>query len=179
MPGGRIGGMRHQLQNGKYMGNWFRHSHRIDFRHSRILGFSLIEILLILGVVGVLAAIALPGYRSYVARAQMAEVIVDMSAIGTMLKAYEIEHGQLPDTLAQIEWTKPDKWGNPYYYLNMAGATIGQKRKDRSLHPLNSDYDLYSAGPDGKTTTPLTAKISQDDIVRANNGAFIGIAKDY
>ena len=145
----------------------------------RVFGFTVLEILLVLGLLGVLAAVAIPSYRAYVERAEMAQVILDMQSIDVLIKGFEIDNGRLPDTLADIGWTKPDKWGNPYYYLNMDGASVGQKRKDRSLHPLNSDYDLYSAGPDGKTTTPLTAKISQDDIIRANNGAFIGIAKNY
>jgi len=61
----------------------------------------------------------------------------------------------------------------------MAGATTGQVRKDKSLHPLNTDYDLYSMGPDGQTAKPLTSSKSQDDIVRANNGGFVGLGKDY
>lgn len=161
------------------MSHFFSFSNKTELRRRKILGFTIIEILLVVGLLGVLVAIAMPSYRSYVARAEMAQVIIDMTAIDALLKGYEIEYGRLPDTLEEVGWTKPDKWGNPYYYLNMEGASIGKKRKDRSLHPLNSDYDLYSAGPDGKTTTPLTAKISQDDIIRANNGAFIGIAKDY
>ncbi len=40
--------------------------------------------------------------------------------------------------------------------------------------PINSDYDLYSKGPDGASQGPLTAKASRDDIIRANNGRFIG-----
>lgn len=55
---------------------------------------------------------------------------------------------------------------------------MGKKRKDKSLYPLNTDYDLYSMGPDGKSQTPLTAKASRNDIVRAKNGAFIGWAAD-
>ena len=151
----------------------------LTFRHRKIWGFTIIEIMLVVALLGVLAAIAMPSYRAYVERAEMTQVFLDMAAIDSKLKAFELENGKLPETLDEIGWTKPDKWGNPYYYLNMDGASIGKKRKDRSLHPLNSDYDLYSAGPDGKTTTPLTAKISQDDIIRANNGAFIGVAKDY
>ena len=61
----------------------------------------------------------------------------------------------------------------------MEGASVGKKRKDKSLHPLNSDYDLYSMGPDGRSVSPLTAKASRDDIIRANNGGFIGVAEDY
>lgn len=50
---------------------------------------------------------------------------------------------------------------------------------DRSLHPLNSDFDLYSMGKDGNTAKPITAKISQDDIIRANDGGFVGLARRY
>jgi len=45
--------------------------------------------------------------------------------------------------------------------------------------PINSDFDLWSMGPDGKSVPPLTAKASRDDIVRANDGTFYGWASDY
>jgi general secretion pathway protein G len=34
-------------------------------------------------------------------------------------------------------------------------------------------------GPDGETAIPLTAKKSQDDIIRANDGNYIGLASRY
>jgi general secretion pathway protein G len=55
----------------------------------------------------------------------------------------------------------------------------GKWRKDRFLVPLNYDFDLYSVGEDGQTSAPLTADISYDDIVRANNGRFIDLASKY
>ena len=55
----------------------------------------------------------------------------------------------------------------------------GQARKDRFLVPLNSDYDLYSMGPDGKSSSPITAKPSQDDIIRAADGSYVGPAIDF
>jgi general secretion pathway protein G len=72
-----------------------------------------------------------------------------------------------------------DPWGAPYVYLNLDGVPIGLMRKDQALVPINSDYDLYSKGPDGASVAPLTAMASRDDIVRGNNGAFIGVAADY
>jgi general secretion pathway protein G len=56
---------------------------------------------------------------------------------------------------------------------------MGQKRKDKNLIPINSDFDLFSMGPDGMSTSPLTANISRDDIVRGRNGDFYGVAVDY
>jgi len=38
---------------------------------------------------------------------------------------------------------------------------------------------LYSRGKDGDSSGPLSAKASRDDIVRANNGGFIGLGEDY
>jgi general secretion pathway protein G len=55
----------------------------------------------------------------------------------------------------------------------------GQARTDKNLVPINADYDLYSMGKDGKSDSPLTANDSLDDIVRGNNGAFIGVAVNY
>jgi len=50
--------------------------------------------------------------------------------------------------------------------------------KVRKLNPLNTDFDLYSMGSDGDSKGPLSAKASRDDIVRANNGDFIGRSED-
>jgi len=52
-------------------------------------------------------------------------------------------------------------------------------RKDKNLTPINTYYDLYSTGKDGLSVSPLTAKHSRDDIVRANDGGFIGLATDF
>jgi general secretion pathway protein G len=56
---------------------------------------------------------------------------------------------------------------------------MAEVRKDRNLVPINTDFDLYSVGPDGDSQAPLTAAASRDDIVRANDGRFIGKAEDY
>ena len=39
--------------------------------------------------------------------------------------------------------------------------------------------DLYSMGADGSTAAPFTAARARDDIVRANEGGFVGLAGDY
>ncbi|HNS56268.1 MAG TPA: hypothetical protein PKO34_04360, partial [Smithellaceae bacterium] len=61
----------------------------------------------------------------------------------------------------------------------LGNKVAGSARKDRFLVPVNSDFDLYSMGPDGVSTLALTAKNSRDDIIRANDGAYIGTAAGY
>jgi general secretion pathway protein G len=50
-------------------------------------------------------------------------------------------------------------------------------RKDRFLKPLSTDYDLYSSGLDGLSTATLEAKHSHDDVIRALEGDYIGLAE--
>jgi general secretion pathway protein G len=45
--------------------------------------------------------------------------------------------------------------------------------------PLNTDYDLYSRGKDGKSQPSITNALSLDDVIRANDGAFLGLAAKY
>lgn len=59
------------------------------------------------------------------------------------------------------------------------GSIMGEVRKDRFQVPINSDFDLYSSGPDGQSRGPLSAPVSRDDILRANDGAFYGVAEDF
>jgi general secretion pathway protein G len=59
------------------------------------------------------------------------------------------------------------------------GGSAAQARKDRFLVPINTDFDLYSMGKDGKSVPSLTAAASRDDVVRAANGAFIGLASRF
>ena len=61
----------------------------------------------------------------------------------------------------------------------LAFANRGQMRKDRNLVPINSDYDLYSMGKDGKSSPSIIAKPSLDDIIRASNGSFVGLAANF
>lgn len=62
---------------------------------------------------------------------------------------------------------------------NWSRVPTGQMRKDQAMVPINSDYDLCRKGPDGVSVKPLIANDSRDDIIRASNGSFIGLASDY
>jgi general secretion pathway protein G len=142
-------------------------------------GFTLVELLITVLIIGVLAAIAYPSYQYFINRSKVTTAKADIMRMEQALERYLSRMNEFPETLDKIADPVNDPWGNPYRYLRMEGASVGQKRKDKSLHPLNTDYDLYSMGADGKTATPLTAGASRDDIIRANNGAFIGLGQDY
>lgn len=144
-------------------------------------GFSLIELLVVVALIGVLSAIAIPGYAGVLEKARVTRAVGDIHAIQTDIQLYQMSNGFYPATLLDARPTPTfDPWGRAYVYTDLGSINgKGKARKDHSLNPLNADFDLYSVGKDGKSSTPLTAKASHDDIVRANDGAFIGLASDY
>ena len=145
-------------------------------------GFTLIELLLALALIGVLSSIAYPAYTRYVQKARVTAAVADLGKIVLAVEPYRLNNGGNPRlTVADVGRSgMRDPWGNSYEYLNF--STIhgsGAKRKDHNLVPINSEYDLYSKGADGRTQPPLTARTSLDDVIVANDGGFIGLAKDY
>jgi len=144
------------------------------------LGWTLVEMILAVAILGTLLAIVRPSVHQYVEKARVAKAIADIQAIQSDLAGPELLDGQLPATLAEIGWGGLlDPWGEPYQYLNYEVGDKNQQRKDRFLKPINSSYDLYSKGEDGETQKQLTAPVSLDDIVRANDGGFIGLASTF
>ncbi len=150
----------------------------------RVHAFTLVELLLAIAIIGTLAAIAVPLYDGYIDKAKNSAAVADIRGIEMAIMRYKAIYGSFPNTLGQAEpTTKLDPWGHPYQYLRLQGIDKkdlgGAWRKDRFTNPLNTDFDLYSMGKDGKSQPALTAKDSHDDIVRANDGAFLGQASDY
>ena len=154
---------------------------RSESFNSRIRGVTLVELLLAIAIAAVLAMIAIPSYSSYIDRSKVTQAEGDIVQIEVAIAQFLSDHGSLPSALTDLNGVNlTDPWGNAYQYLDLTqpGAR-GRARKDRSLVPINSDYDLYSMGKDGLSVAPLTAPVSQDDVIRGRNGAFIGLGANF
>lgn len=142
--------------------------------------FTLIELIIAMVIVGILASIANRSVRELVERARIVRAVSEIRTIGTQLAVYFAAHNAYPSTLTEAGiGAMRDPWNRPYVYMLITASNMGQVRKDRFLVPLNTDYDLYSIGADGVSFPPLTAKESRDDIVRVQDGGFIGLARDF
>lgn len=144
-----------------------------------VSGYTLLELMLTVALVGLLAGVGIPAYLEVVERTRVNRAIADIGELSLQLYRWETNIGSFPPSLAAAGLARVDPWGRPYFYLELSAANPGDVRKDKNLVPINTDFDLYSAGKDGETAPPLTAQKSRDDVVRASNGAFIGLAEDY
>jgi general secretion pathway protein G len=142
----------------------------------------LIELILVVLILAALAGLVIPYLAEAREKANNARAMEEIRGLEIDISTYFAGHGEYPASLGEIgRGTLEDPWGNLYHYLLIQGGGdgVGGARKDRFVVPLNSDYDLYSAGKDGESASPLTASVSQDDIIRAGDGAFVGLASEY
>jgi general secretion pathway protein G len=118
--------------------------------------FTLIELLLVLVILGILAAIVVPKFAGRTEQARVTAAQTQISSFGTALDAFEVDNGYYPKGKSGLQdlvqpprdaqnWKGPylkevprDPWNNEYVY------EFPGRRNANS-------YDLSSAGPDGKT----------------------------
>jgi general secretion pathway protein G len=149
-------------------------------RHRPVRGFTIIEVMIVVGLLAILAAIALPSYSNYRDKARSVEAAQQITVMAAAIKTYWQDARAYPATLADVHLDSMiDPWGRPYVYYNVDANGKGGARKDHALNPLNTDFDLYSVGPDGKTKKQISQKDSLDDLIRARDGAFVGVAADF
>ncbi len=139
---------------------------KLQTRNRAARGFTLLELLLVLVILGILAAIVVPKFSGRTEQARETAAKTQIAGFSTALDAYEVDTGGYPKgseglmDLVQAPsdvqgWKGPymkdvpaDPWGRPYVYVSPGRNNA-------------SSYDLYSVGADGREGT-------EDDVTNWN-----------
>ena len=85
-------------------------------------GFTLIEMVLVLGLIGILTSLGTPGVMSSIAHARRAESKSNLSHLGSLQEIYRVEHGEYYDGNADLD--PANKYGTTQCTHNSLGFYV-------------------------------------------------------
>lgn len=120
-------------------------------------GFTLIELMVVIAIIIILAAIAIPNYINMTHRAQASKATSDAAVIATALEVYRTDYGTYPATLAELT-TGTVGWqgytSEMKDYLTTAAIDQIQKNEKTMTYSVASDvWTLTIETLDGQTGT--------------------------
>lgn len=141
-------------------------------------GFTLVELVVVSAILGVLVLLVVPSYNHFVEGVKLSRCSAEIRGLEKDIYAYSLDRNVLPASLGDVgRGGLLDPWGNAYQYVNIEKG--GMPRKGLFGADLNEDFDLYSVGKDGLSDPTASIWDSPDDIVRAGNGGWVGLAEKY
>ena len=122
-------------------------------------GFTLVEIMLVVIIMGVLAGMILPRFAGRTEQARIARAKSDIASISLALDLYELDLGSYPSSLVELTTKEPpstlsddakEHFNGPYLKKGLPNDPWGRSYQFNPQSEHGQDYDLYSLGPDGK-----------------------------
>ncbi|HEZ6369153.1 TPA: pilin [Neisseria meningitidis] len=142
-------------------------------------GFTLIELMIVIAIVGILAAVALPAYQDYTARAQVSEAILLAEGQKSAVTEYYLNHGEWPanNSSAGVATSASDIKGKYVQSVEVANGVITAEMKSSGVNKeiQGKKLSLWAKRQAGSVKwfcgQPVTRDAADDDDVAANGTA--------
>ena len=115
--------------------------------NKKTAGFTLVEIMIVVAIIALLAAIAVPGFLRARKRSQASKILNDLRMIDAAVDQYAIEtNRKSTDPVAVTDWTKYVKQGTALYNTgaSLFGTTYGAQTVDNIPQVPSADYAVLS-----------------------------------
>jgi len=121
-------------------------------------GFTLIELIIVIAIIGIVAAIAIPNLLAALQKSKVKATMGDMKSIGTAIESYITDNSLAPGDGALTRITDLNIYIAPFYIKSLPtkdgwGGFL-RYRSNESSNPEPTEYSIISYGKDG-TSTPI------------------------
>lgn len=153
---------------------------------------TLLELLLIITIITLLLAILIPAVYQAKRTTQYKVAEFDIRQIIRAIRGFELDHD---DRQPERAWSDDendededkelfsppprDPWSHRYVYNPFQVTPPEARRTLEARQYLNTKYDLFSLGIDGESAPSIILPVSYDDVIMADDGGYVGKAKDY
>jgi len=142
-------------------------------RRSNSRGFTLVELLIVVAIIGLIAAIAIPNLLNAIQRARQSRTVADANAIGKGLSMYQQDHITYP--IATKDTDAEEIRENITFYITSFNPTDGWREPFLYTSTDGRHYTLISYGSDRAATEPYSSgptRYFSDDLV-ITDGMFL------
>ncbi|HGG9335383.1 TPA: pilin [Neisseria meningitidis] len=148
-------------------------------------GFTLIELMIVIAIVGILAAVALPAYQDYTARAQVSEAILLVEGQKSAVTEYYLNHGIWPANNSSAgvassadikgKYVQKVEVNNGVVTATMASSNVNNEIKGKKLSLWAKRQDGSVKWFCGQPVTRAANNTAKDAVTAANDNSNNGI----
>ena len=134
-------------------------------------GFTLVELMVVVAIIGLLSAVAVPNFKKYQAKAKMSEAKLQLSSIYTAESSFYSDFNMYHNCLTYMGFDPGPEWANRYYAVgfNTAATTSA------NAHTAALNSGLNGAATECPQTNAITA--GGTGITSANNATWFAAGK--
>ena len=114
-------------------------------------GFTLVELMVVVGIIGILATIAIPNFRKYQAKSKTTEAKIQLSSVYTSMESMLLEYDTYATCLSSVGYNPSEDYANRFYGVGFTAvnATLETDAANNGLGSCSSSTSCTGAGCTG------------------------------
>lgn len=141
----------------------FNKSSKVIFKKQQ--GFTLIEVMIVVAIIGILAAISYPSYQQYVIKTKRTDMMTEMQNIASQIESRKLAQGSYSDALVTGLGSDYPRQGNALYTISF------------TPDPLTSEWTITAAPKSGQMANDGTLTLNYQNI--KCRGSVCGSGKEW